>query len=267
MESGQKIDALTIAGLALLLMPLTTMAHEIGGHAAMCVATGGRLVELGAFYVNCDSADETGRRMVAMAGMGIDALLGFLFWQLRRGFKSDLARLAGWYCALCFSFSAAGYFLFSGISGIGDLGPGKHGGIGPLPHPEIWRGLFALGGGLAYYLLVRSGIAALSAMIGQGLDTKPARRRIAHLFYAVLCISAVMASLPNPVGLFVTLASATAASVGGKAGMISIGYSAKNAGVGAMPFRIERNWAIVVLGVAASLAFAAILGPTISFAS
>jgi hypothetical protein len=66
----QKIDGLTIAGIALLLMPLTTMAHEIGGHAAMCLATGGKLTELGAFYVECDAPNDVARRLVALSGMG-----------------------------------------------------------------------------------------------------------------------------------------------------------------------------------------------------
>ncbi|WP_310531866.1 hypothetical protein [Novosphingobium sp.] len=267
MENKQDIDGLTIAGLALLLMSITTMVHEIGGHAAMCLATGGTVTKLGAFYATCHSPDDSTRRLVALAGPGIDAVLGLIFWQMRGRFKSDLARLVVWYCALCFSFSAAGYVLYSGISGMGDLGPGVGGGIGLLPHSGIWRFGFALGGGLAYVMLVRAGTASLTAMIGQGIGTRVTRRKIAHVFYAVLCLSAVLASLPNPVGLFVTLASALAATFGGKAGMISIGFSARTGSGAALPFRIERNWIIVLVGLAASLAFALVLGPTITLAS
>ena len=261
----QKIDLPTIGGIALLLMPLLTMAHEIGGHAAACAATGGRVTELGAFYVNCDNAGETGRRIVALAGMGMDAALGAIAFAVWRGLKGDLARLIGWYCWLSLGFSAAGYFLFSGVMGIGDLAPSGQDGIGPLPPPGLWRAAFAIGGGAAYFLLVRAGIRTLGAMIGQGIDTAPARRRIAHGFYFVLCLAAVAASLPNPVGLFITLASATAASFGGKAGMISIGFSARE-GAGGKDFTIARNNGLIAAGVAAALAFALVLGPTLHFA-
>ncbi|MDE2595561.1 MAG: hypothetical protein KGL44_01655 [Sphingomonadales bacterium] len=261
----QRVDRWTVAGLALLLMPLLTMAHEIGGHAAMCLATGGKLRELGAFYVECDSSGDMARRLVALAGMGMDAVLALVAWRVWRRLRGDLPRLIGWYVWLCLAFSASGYFLFSGVSGIGDLGPDKGGGIGPLPYPLVWRAAFALGGGIAYWLLVKAGIAALGTMVGQGEDTRTARRSVAHVFYAVICVAAVAASLPNPVGLFITLASAAAASFGGKAGMISIGYSAR-AGAGAKPFVIGRNWPLIGLGVAATLAFALVLGPTIVFA-
>jgi hypothetical protein len=260
-----QVDVVTVIGLALLLMPLLTMTHEIGGHAAMCVATGGRLVELGAFYVNCDSPDDAARRLVAVAGIVVDAGLGglaFLVW--RKLLKSDLARLTGWYVWLSLTFSAAGYFLFSGVSGIGDLGPDGDGGIGPLPYPWAWRVLFALGGGLAYWHLVKVGMKTLNSMIGQGPDTQSARRTAGHGFYAALCVAAVLASLPNPVGLFVTLASAIAASFGGKAGLISIGYATHETGEARL-LVIRRSWLLLAIGLAASLTFAAVLGLTLRF--
>ena len=52
-----QVDFVTIAGLALLAMPLLTIWHEIGGHAAACVAMGGKVTEIGAFYVQCSGLD------------------------------------------------------------------------------------------------------------------------------------------------------------------------------------------------------------------
>ena len=265
MASGQRIDILTIAGIALLLMPLLTAAHEVSGHATACFATGGKLAQIGAFYVDCQSPTDAARRIVALAGMAVDALLGAIAWLVWHRLRGDLARLIGWYCWLCLSFSAAGYFLFSGVSGIGDLGPDAGGGIGPLPHPVLIRAAFALGGGVVYFCLVRAGIRGLNVMIGTGAGTLPSRRRIAHGFYAVICGAAVLASLLNPVGVFITLASAGAASIGGKAGLISIGYANRGADA-PLPFVIARNWPLIVAGVIATLAFAAILGPTLALA-
>lgn len=266
MQVAVRVDRVTVVGLALLLMPLLTMWHEIGGHAAMCLATGHRVIELGAFYVDCDTQGGTAAaRWVAVAGAGMDVLGGLLLAWLWGRLKGDLVRLACWYAWVSLVFNGTGYLLFSGVAGIGDLSPIDGGGIGPLPQPWLWRAVFAVAGGLLYFLwAVKAGSRQLAAMIGQGPETKSARRTIAHLFYAVVCISAVLASIPNPVGVFITLASAAAATVGGKAGFISIGYATEDAG-SARGFVIERNWALLLVGVAASAAFAAVLGPTLRF--
>jgi hypothetical protein len=258
------VDGVTVAGLALLLMPLLTMLHEIGGHAAACLALGQYVTAIGAFYADCDATHSFTARLVSAAGPAIDALaaiVGYFAWRRARG---DLARLVLWYVWLCCAFAAAGYLAFSGVSGIGDLNPGD-GGIGPLPAPIAFRVLFAVIGGLVYWRLIVAGMRTLASMIGQGPDTKGPRRTIAHLYYAVVCVAAVIASVPNPVGLFITLASATASSFGGNAGLISIGYATRDEGE-ARAFQIPRNWPLLIAGVQMSLAFVGILGPTLSFA-
>lgn len=267
MQTEPRIDPVTVAGLALLLMPILTMAHEIGGHAALCAATGYKVADLGAFYVNCDTDAATGwaSKAVALAGPGIDGLIALAVFPLWKRAANDLVRLALWYVWLGGGFSFAGYFAYSGFTGIGDLGPGPGGGIGPLPAPILWRILFALGGVYAYWRLIKLGMATLAQMIGQGAESIKSRRIAAHLFYAVMCLSAVLASLLNPIGLFITLASATAASFGGKAGLISIGFATQLAG-SPRSFDVPRSWPILVAGCVVSLTFALILGPSIRLA-
>ncbi|MBU6269621.1 MAG: hypothetical protein KGN34_18900 [Sphingomonadales bacterium] len=260
-----RVDRVTVIGLALLLMPLLTMLHEIGGHAAMCLAVGHRVTELGAFYVECDAVrGSAAMRLVALAGPGIDLAAGALVLALWPRLRGDFSRLVALYVWLCLLFDGTGYFLFSGVAGIGDLGPSGEGGLAPLPWPALWRVGFALGGGAAYFALVRLGMKQVAAMLGQGAVTMAARRTVAHWFYGTICVAAVLASIPNPVGLFITLASAAAASIGGKAGFISIGYATRDVG-NAKPFVIERSWGLLVAGVAASTAFAVVLGPTLRF--
>lgn len=266
MTTRPSIDRVTIIGLALLLMPILTMLHEIGGHAVACVATGYRVTGLGAFYVDC-SAEATAsaaRRIVALAGPGIDVVLALILYPAWRRARGDLSRLVLWYLWIGCAFAAAGYAAFSGVTGIGDLSPEPDAGIGPLPYAPVWRAVLALGGAYAYCRIIKLGMAGLTEMIGQGMETRPARRTVAHLYYITLSVSAVLASLPNPVGLFITLASATAASFGGNAGLISIGYATRPEGE-PRQFVIARNWAILVCGIAMTAAFTLILGPTIRF--
>lgn len=261
---GARIDPVTIAGLALLLLPLTTMWHEIGGHAAACAIQGGHVATIGAFYVDCTGLTGWPRIAVACAGVVVDALLALVAWTAWRRATGDFARLVLWYLWVGKGFVAAGYLCFSGFSGVGDLGPTAAGGIGPLPMPWVWRaGLLAVGAAL-YWRLIVAAIAGLTAMLGDAAVTKAARRAIAHLYYITLGVVAVLVGLLNPVGVFITIMSAAASSFGGNAGYISIGYAVPDGAV-ARAFFIERRWTIVVAGVVVSATFALLLGPSVRF--
>lgn len=263
-DEAQRVDIATVVGLGMLLMPVLTMWHEIGGHAAACAVQGGHVATIGAFYVECQGLTRLPSVLVACAGVAVDsvlALLAFASWRRARG---DLARLTLWLIWVTKAFVAAGYFCFSGATGVGDLGPGAHGGIGPLPLPYLWRA-GELGIGIfAYVLLVRAAIRTLTAMLGDSAATGPARRIIAHGYYATIGVAAVLVGLLNPVGIFITIMSAAASSFGGNAGMISVGFTVPG-GPRTRPFVIDRNWAIVATGAVVLVCFALILGPSEHF--
>lgn len=262
MATTQRVDWLTIAGLGLMLMPLTTMWHEIGGHAATCLVLGGRVSELGAFYVKCDGLGHGANVVVALAGASVDTVAALGVFQLWHRAKGDLARLVLWLVWIDKAMVAAGYLCFSGATGLGDLGPGATGGIGPLPMPLLWRAGELAIGIAAYIWIVRKGIATLSAMVGDGAATAPARKRVAHGYYLAAGVTAVLVGLLNPLGVFITIASAMASSFGGLAGLISIGFAVPH-GEAQRTFIIPRNWPLAIAGLAVALAFAAILGPSL----
>ncbi len=262
---GPKVDPVTVVGLGLLLMPLLAMAHEIGGHAAMCSMLGGHVLEIGAFYIHCDfESGSLARKLVAMAGPTISGLLSLAAWLAWRRARGNLSRLFWWYLWISAGFSCAGYFAFSGALGIGDLSPEAKGGIGPLPSPGVWRIVLIVIGVAAYVWLIKAGKRSLSAMVGSGPATVSARRTVAHLYYGVVGLAAVLASLPNPMGMAITLASAAAANFGGNAGFISLGFERGGADAPHC-FIIKRSWPILVVGLLVSLAFAVALGPSLKF--
>ncbi len=259
-----RIDPFTIVGLAMLLLPLTTMWHEIGGHAAACFIQGGHVATIGAFYVDCTGLSGLPRTIVACAGVAVDMVLAALAWAMWRRATGDLARLVLWYLWIGKGFVAAGYFCFSGVTGVGDLGATADGGIGPLANPWVWRGVFLFIGGVAYWQLISAGIRSLNAMLGNTTGSKRARQTIAHLYYLSLGIVAVLVGLLNPLGIFITVLSAMASSFGGNAGLISIGFAVPH-GQTVRNFAIARSWGIVISGLAVTLAFAVILGPSQHF--
>ena len=263
-EERPSVDAVTVIALGMILLPLTTMWHEIGGHATTCVALGGRIDTIGAFYVDCSGLDGWRQIAVSCAGAAMDTVLAIVAWSIWRRTTGDLARLVWWYIAVCKGFVAAGYLAFSGVSGFGDFGTDPGNGLASLPwHPALRIALIVVGG-LAYWRLYMLAARTSGAMIGQGLETKAARRTIAHVFYATIGVVAVVVGLFNPIGIVITILSAAASSFGGNAGLISVGFATSENGE-PLPFGVRRNWVMVAAGIAITLAFAIVLGPSLRF--
>ncbi len=256
------VDLPTLAGLVLLLLPPLIMAHELGGHGGACLALGGNLVEIGAYYVDCDSTNDTARRLVSMAGTGADVIIFSLGYWLWKRAKSDMTRLAMWIIFVGKGMAAMGYFMFSGISGIGDWGPGEGGGIGPLPYPMLIRAL-GFGVGLYCYIkVIQLGKTTMRQMVGGNPLGRAARRTISLGSYWVTGLAAVAVGAFNPKGLFVLLASSVASSFGGNAGVFSIVHDREEGPPRA--FEIKRNLLIIIAGVLVFSLFAVTLGPSIT---
>ncbi|HEU4669851.1 MAG TPA: hypothetical protein VFR91_04055 [Dyella sp.] len=256
------VDRWTLVGLVLLLSPLLTMAHELLGHALTCVVSGHRPSELGAYYVECPATGPAARRLVAMAGTGIDLVvagLAYLAWRVAR---APLLRLALWITFTVKAMVAAGYWLFSGVIGLGDWSPVGDGGLAPLPHPWLWR-LALTAVGLAGYLgAIRLANRSIDAMLGGGAAARATRVRIAMSTYWIGGAGALLVSLFNPHGLVITLISAMASTFGGTAGLFNVAYRATPE-VPPGQLVIDRHPALLVAGAAAMTAFAAVLGPTV----
>ncbi|MEO7277443.1 MAG: hypothetical protein ABIW33_05420 [Sphingomicrobium sp.] len=261
----RRVDPITVVGLGMLLMPLLTMWHEIGGHAAFCAVQGGHVQTIGAFYVDCDGLAGAPRVLMSCAGVLVNALLSVIAFIAWRRSRSDRARLVLWLVWVSEAFVAAGYLCFSGVTGFGDLATGTAGqGLGAVPMPIVWRvGEFLLGAAV-YALVIIRAIKALATMIGNGPDTRPVRQLIAHGYYATVGAAAVLVGLLNPVGVVVTIMSAAASSFGGLAGMISIGFATRPE-PGPKDFVVGRSWLVFALGAATLLTFALVLGPSRNF--
>jgi hypothetical protein len=262
MAAEQRVDWLTIAGWGALLMPLLTMWHEIGGHAAACVVQGGHVATIGAFYVDCTGLSGLPQVVLECAGVIVNVALSLVAYGWWRRARGDAARLALWLVWVGEAFVAAGYLCFSGVTGAGDLGTSVDGALAGVAMPLAWRVGETLVGIVAYALVIRAGIRGLSAMLGTGPVTEPARRRIAHVFYGASGLGAVLVGLLNPVGWFVTIMSAAASSFGGLAGFISIGFAARGPQA-PRAFVLERSWAVIVAGALVLGVFAIVLGPSV----
>lgn len=257
-----RVDAYTLVGLVLLLLPLLTMAHELMGHALTCVASGHRPSELGAYYVECPGTGEWSRRIVAMAGTGVDVVLAVLAGLAWGRARRPLPRLVLWIVFTVKGMVAGGYWMFSGVTNLGDWGPDVGGGIGPLPWPWLWRVVMFAVGLVVYIAVVKRAIRMMAAMLGGGEAARRTQRQVAMTVYLVGGASAFLVSLFNPLGIVITLVSAIASSFGGTAGLFNVAYS-RPCIEPPRDFIVGRHYAILAAGIAMTLAFAAVLGPTV----
>ncbi len=265
MPLQQRVDWLTVAGLGALLMPLLTMWHEIGGHAAACAVQGGHVAAIGAFYVECTGLARVPETIVACAGVIMNMALSLAVYFGWRRAKGDALRLVLWLIWVSEAFVASGYFLFSGVTRFGDLGIGEGGGLSSFGLTWPIQIIEIVIGAASYILLVRAAIRTLNMMIGTGPDTRHVRRLIAHVYYGSVGAAAVVVGLFNPVGIVITIMSAAASSFGGLAGFISIGYAVGDEGK-AKPIVLRRNLAIVGAGLVVLATFGFILGPSLHLA-
>lgn len=259
--SGPSVDRLTIAGLTLLLGPLFAMLHEIVGHAGTCLAVGARPYEIGAYYISCDTTGLFASRLVSAAGFGANMIAALIALILFGKVKSDGARLVAWMAFCANGMTAAGYFLFSGVTGIGDWGPGPDGGMGEMANPMLWRAGLVIIGLPLYIAVTRRAIAMVRAMLGGNDTVRTVQRNMVLTFYFVNGLLALVVGLFNPEGMVIVITSALAATFGGLAGLWNVAY-AKPSGAPPRNFTIKRNIIVLVAGIIMTMMFAAIFGPT-----
>lgn len=264
---ASRADWLTVCAVVAVVGTLSTQLHEFGGHGGACLALGNHLVTWGAFYVDCDThaAPHWMGQVVAAAGTTANIIAALITYVLFRATpaRKSLTRFALWFAFALNGMVWAGYYAFSGVSGIGDWG--ADGVFNGVPNWTYWRIGLALGGLLLYWLWVRLSVSALGDMTGR----EPAGRKLAlqlsSVAYWTNGVIAVAIGLLNPVGIYVLLASAAASSFGGASGFLWGPRYLRPGAVAEQPLTLVRNWAWIVFAVALVVAVALILGPSITF--
>ncbi len=168
----RKFDMLTVIGLAAVAYVVTTWLHEGLGHGGACLAVGGHPNTWGAYYFDCTQGPGWPARIVAAAGSTVNLVVAIVLGLVlsARLKTPQTPRGAGtvflWLMFCLNAFTWAGYFLFSGVGGIGDWGVEKDAVLYDLPNPMILRAVMAVFGGVCYFLLGRTAGRLLGRIIG-----------------------------------------------------------------------------------------------------
>lgn len=268
--AAARVDLLTVGAIVAVVGTLSTQLHEAGGHGGACIALGQHLTTWGAFYVECDThgAAPWVGQAVAAAGSTANLIAALITYALFRAAPAQnmLTRFALWFAFALNGMVWAGYYFFSGVSGIGDWG--TDGVFNGVENWTYWRVGLAVGGILLYWLWVRLSMRGLGAMTGFDDAGRALARRLSNTAYWIHGAIAIVVGLLRvfePNGLFILLASAAASSFGGASGFLWGPRSMRPGPAAAQPFIVRRNWAWIVFAAALVTAVALILGPSINF--
>ena len=270
-DTAKRFDVLTVVGLAGTAYVVTTLLHEGLGHGGACVAVGGKPVAWAAYYFDCKTTGlpDWAFRAVAAAGNTVNLVVALITCVILQNRLKDpqTPRAAGtvflWLMFSLNAFTWAGYFLFSGIAGIGDWGVEEGGVLHGVAHQGVLRVVMAAFGGVAYFVLGRMAGVMMGWMIG-GDNSRQTARKLAWTAYFSGGVMAVLIGLMNPLGIIIVLESSMASSLGGTSGLMWQHMFAPPAPEA--NFTLTRNYLWIALGVLAAAAYAVVFGPTLKLA-
>ena len=259
-------DPFTIASIGILAYMLGNVLHEGAGHGGACILVGARPLVLSSVHFECSAES----RLVMAGGTIANFIAGALFFLLGRltGRSHPRWKYFCWISMTVNLFTATGYFLFSGIGGIGDWGEFIRG-LGPQ---WLWRIGLTIFGAVTYFLAARLSLFELRPLIGSNQEQRYQRAvRLSTIPYfaggILMCVSGAL----NPRGMILILISAAASTFGGTSGLMWDTNWLRHGtmiptGPPAEPMRIERSWPFIVGACAVAIAFIIVLGPSVRFA-
>lgn len=261
--STSRIDLPTLVAISLVAYALANVAHEGLAHGGACVAVGGEPRTLNAVYFECGREDVSaaGSRWIAAAGSLVNLVLAGLSVALLTRARRPRAVYFLWLFATINALQAAGYWLFSGLGGIGDWAVVVEG----WQPAWAWRSLLAVGGGAGYYGFVVASLRRLATFVGPGQGRVALAVRLTVVPYLAGGLLYVGAGLLNPLGILLVLISGAAASLGGTSALAWMAQLLRDPERARPatdpPFELARSFGWIAAGALAAALFIGILGP------
>src|SRR5262245_24051029 len=117
-----RIDLTTLIAISALAYTLANVVHEGLGHGGAALLLGARPTMFNAIFFNYDeeTVSETGRRLISAAGSIANVVVALPLLASAPRMRSTRWRYFFWLFAAVNLLTASGYFIYSGITGIGD---------------------------------------------------------------------------------------------------------------------------------------------------
>jgi hypothetical protein len=269
---ARKDDLWTLAAFGVLAYMISNVLHEGLGHGGVAWLSGARQITVTSTYM----AAGFDTRWILAAGTLVNLAFGLLGLAALRGMrraKMSLRmplRLIVWSLTAFNLLLGTGYFLFSGIGGIGDWAEWMKG-LSPM---WGWRVGFALLGAVSYFASAWLLARELAAIVGPG-DAGVRRmgearmRRMTWTIYFAGGLTACVAGVWNPMGWKLVLISAAASSFGGASGLLWMPSVAARAACGLPPRTaaapVLKMPLLYVTAAVLLVAYVWFLGPGVTF--
>jgi hypothetical protein len=261
-KTSPTIDRPTLVAIAVVVYALANVSHEGLGHGGACLLVGGEPRLLDAAFFNCgeDALSLSSRAWIAAAGTLVNLALAALagLGLALAGRKPTTGRYLLWLLMTVNLCQGTGYWLFSGVGGIGDwkvvaeaAAPGFAGRIA-----------LAVAGALGYAGAIVLALRTLSSFLGaDGLRRKRGWVLTLVPYFAGGLLYVGAGSL-NPEGPVIVAISAAAASLGGTSALAWMATLLDRVPpAGERPFVLERSVPWLAVGGLVALVFIGVLGP------
>jgi hypothetical protein len=245
---------LTIISMAVIASAMATLLHEGAGHGLTAWLRGDIPTELTSNHLSDLRPD----RWVDAAGTLVNLAVGTLSLVASRsaGNRANL-RYFFWIFAALNLLPGAGYFLFSGILGLGDWEEVIHG----LPHQVALRIAMTLFGALLYLLVVR----LLAISVRPFVVERSTYNTVGRLPYYAASLFSCIAGAFDPLGLRLFLVSTVPAAFGGSSGLMwADSIMPRTPPLQSLLVREQRAWWVAALILGSC--YIVILGRGIQFA-
>ncbi|MGH9476753.1 MAG: hypothetical protein ACRD1C_10520 [Terriglobales bacterium] len=254
-------DAATVMALTVLAGAGAALLHEALGHGSACLLAGGHNTLITAVSESCTVVNG----WIDAAGTLVNLAAGGVCWGwMRRVSGAPRFRYFLWLLMAFNLLDGAGYFLYSGVGGIGDWAVV----IAGLQPAWAWRAGMAIGGAVLYaavlWLLLHELIPFLPMDIGARMACA---RRLMLLPYLTYGGFYVVAAVFNPISPVLIAESAAAAAFGGTSGLWwgleFLRYPVfGRTGPKLSLERRSRGW--ILAGACAAVVFIAVIGPGVA---
>ena len=199
----------TIVSMAVIASGIATFLHEGVGHGAVAWLRGDIPMELTSNHLSTLRPDRWVDAGGTLANLGVGA--ASLLISRRTKDRPNL-RYFFWILAALNLLPGSGYFLFSGILGLGDwyeliLG---------LPHQTELRIAMSVFGAALYVMVVR----LLAVAVRPFVPDRPTYNIVGRLPYLAACLFSCAAGALDPLGLKLFFLSTVPAAFGGSSGLM-----------------------------------------------
>lgn len=249
----------TIISMAVLAIAISSALHEGIGHGLVAYLRGDIPTELTSNHLSDIRADrwvDAGGTLVNLA-FGAVAMWGAWLAGRRANLRYFLWLLG------CFNLmDGAGYFLFSGILGLGDWAALIDG----LPHYLALRIGMSLFGAVLYFFVVRIIARVVQPFCPDGTTYRSLYNTVGRLPYYAACAFYCLAGAFDPLGIKLFFLSTVPAAWGGNSGLMwADSFLPKTSEEGYEPLTVSRQPAWWVAAGVLGLAYILILGRGIHF--